>query len=577
MDYQHKVLTMAVSSPGPSRGRFRRGGCQAEEYSNRLLNCLDTRVARSVKSLLKSGHHRELLDLSLDPHSYSNADLFGRDLAAVSLLSKFPGLNTGYDLEQEALKSFRWGEDQCRQTNARFRAAYDTPTLGVSGESLIWEARRKISRLLGEFSWNDAIQHCAFTTGASVGFRRSMGDPFYKFSGLPETTRRAAMLCCCLVEYHPSWAYSIRERQGLDPVNWVRVVAGNKVAIVPKNAKTGRTIAAEPSGLMFVQKGIGNLLREKLVRVGVYLNDQTHNQRLACEGSIDGSFATLDLKGASDTVSYELVKALLPSDWFEAMDLVRSEFGTLPSGEIVRYQKFSSMGNAYTFELESLIFWALTSAVLELLPSDRDCRFAVYGDDLIVPTAAAGWLVELLSYCGFTTNERKSHTSGPYRESCGKHYFLGVDVTPIYVRKPIDSIARQYWFANAVRRLAGQCTDGDVADPRYFGVWQSVVDDVPRALRRFVPLGLGDAGFSATFQEALPRRRKSMWRVPGIRIVVGRNRRIDGVGALLRAMMYGGSESSLETIVVDRDKERFKTVVYETSQWHNAPYWPRFG
>jgi hypothetical protein len=55
------------------------------------------------------------------------------------------------------------------------------------------------------------------------------------------------------------------------------------------------------------------------------------------------------------------------------------------------------------------------------------CR--AYGDDIIVPQHAAHFCSDLLTRLGFVVNLDKSFIRGFYRESCGKHYINGFDVT----------------------------------------------------------------------------------------------------------------------------------------------------
>jgi hypothetical protein len=211
-----------------------------------------------------------------------------------------------------------------------------------------------------------------------------------------------------------------------------------------------RVIAIEPDMNMYVQKGIGALIRARLKRLTPCdLDDQKPNQVLARLGSIDGSLSTLDLSAASDSISLSLCREVLPPDWFSAIEHSRSPAGTLPDGRFITYRKVSSMGNGFTFELQSLLFYAAVLTVFDLFPSigkDRRCR--VYGDDIILPTAYAGIFVEFLSWLGFTTNPDKSFVDGPFRESCGKHYFLGDDVTPFYIRENVDKPQKIFWFHN---------------------------------------------------------------------------------------------------------------------------------
>jgi hypothetical protein len=135
-----------------------------------------------------------------------------------------------------------------------------------------------------------------------------------------------------------------------------------------------------------------------------------------------------------------------------ALEQCRSPVGVLPSGEVIRYQKFSSMGNGYTFELESLIFWAIAQQVCRSNINETDPSVLVYGDDIVIRSAECPELLRRLSQSGFTPNEKKTFSSGPYRESCGKHYFLGEDITPFYVRKPVQKLDRLFLVHNNVHR-----------------------------------------------------------------------------------------------------------------------------
>jgi hypothetical protein len=208
-------------------------------------------------------------------------------------------------------------------------------------------------------------------------------------------------------------------------------VSGNLVTTVPKNAKTDRIIAIEPDWNMFFQLGLGGAIRRRLNRVGILLPDaQERNKRLACAGSLTGKFATLDLKSASDTVSLGLCELLLPPDLLELILSLRTEQG-LVGEDVVVYEKVSSMGNGFTFELETAMFWALASSC------DPSGDAAVYGDDIIVTTEAVQLLIEVLLDLGLEVNGKKTFYAGPFRESCGGHYFHGIDVTPPYFKEEV--------------------------------------------------------------------------------------------------------------------------------------------
>lgn len=197
------------------------------------------------------------------------------------------------------------------------------------------------------------------------------------------------------------------------------------LTFVAKNAKTYRAIATEPPLNGVYQLALGDYIAKRLAKFGVDLSDQSRNQRLAKEGSLTGALATLDLSSASDTVATELVYHLLPIDWALALSVGRSS-AVLYKGKRIMLEKFSSMGNGFTFALESLIFWALASSCL---PGGTT---SVYGDDIIVETAAVPLLTEVLTACGFILSPGKSFSSGPFRESCGADYYRGFDIRPFY-------------------------------------------------------------------------------------------------------------------------------------------------
>jgi hypothetical protein len=131
-----------------------------------------------------------------------------------------------------------------------------------------------------------------------------------------------------------------------------------------------------------------------------------------------------------------LVWDQLPYDWACLLDLFRTPVVAY-KGENYLLEKFSSMGNAYTFELESLLYYSLTLSVCQYLKiSSQDV--SVYGDDIICPVEAYDLLQRVLNACGFLFNENKSFASGPFRESCGADFLDGFDIRPWYLKTLIS-------------------------------------------------------------------------------------------------------------------------------------------
>jgi hypothetical protein len=180
--------------------------------------------------------------------------------------------------------------------------------------------------------------------------------------------------------------------------------------------------------------------------------EQGPNQDLACIGSKDGSLATLDLSEASDRVANWLVEELFGDfpNFLEAIQACRSTRCQLPSGEVIPLLKFASMGSALTFPIEAIVFSSI--AILGCLGASTPPTLShikglvgsvrVYGDDIIVPSDKAVVVTELLGAFGFQVNRHKSFWTGPFRESCGKEYFLGKDVSIVKSREAFPTSRR---------------------------------------------------------------------------------------------------------------------------------------
>lgn len=216
-----------------------------------------------------------------------------------------------------------------------------------------------------------------------------------------------------------------------------------RIVLVPKDSRGPRVISCEPAELMYIQQGLMRLLYETieshpLTRSFINFRDQKMNRELAKTGSITGQVATIDLSDASDRVSLALVRKLFPNRWVEALEASRSEETILPSGEVVQLQKFAPMGSSVCFPIEALVFWAMSIATLRNLRCVSTPVY-VYGDDIIVDSSVSSFVMDGLEDVGLRVNRDKSYSSGPFRESCGGDYYLGVDVAPVRLRHPFAS------------------------------------------------------------------------------------------------------------------------------------------
>lgn len=335
----------------------------------------------------------------------------------------------------------KWLRAEDRNAKTNHRLFWDSREIaGVDTDAVIETAARYIRRLIGplsEVEWN-----IYSTSGASTRVKRSEVAAYTKFEGKAHVTNRAL----------PWWLDAIEDTLLEDEEGLVypEIVEGSVMFTVPKNAEIDRVACKEPEINQWLQRSIGVHLRQKLRKVGIDLLDQSKNRALAREGSVSGELATIDLSSASDLISRTLVNRLLPVEWYCCLDDLRVQMCILPDGTRHELHMFSSMGNGFTFELETLIFWAICSSIQHHFHTRG--LVSVYGDDIVVTPRTARLFRVFAAWFGFKVNTKKSFSRGKFRESCGGHYHGGLDVTPFYTRAPIKILPELIHFLNSFRK-----------------------------------------------------------------------------------------------------------------------------
>ena len=417
----------------------------------------------------------------------TDPDRFAWEYLRVQCFSKFRGLGdvTDEDRRSSAYSDLQKSEEDCANANSRLVEWWSRAHL----DEKVWKrARALCERILGRLELREEFYRgCNFGPGASTGIKRIRACHQNKWVLATHATERAIPY----VSAFHNWA---RMRQ----LNrFAMVVPGNRVTTVPKSWKKDRTIAIEPDWNMFLQKGIGVMIRRRLQAYGLLQNNaQEINSGLARLGSATGLLATLDMSRASDSVSMALCEALLPDSWRRVIFDLRCERGML-NGRSITYEKVSSMGNGFTFELETLLFYVLVCASSRKENWDR---IFVYGDDIICATSDVPKVMETLRDAGFALNTDKSFWTGGFRESCGGHWFDGRDVTPFYVREVPTHVGDLIVHSNAMTRFVHNRPPGE---PHPF-------EDVGRLMKRQVPrkyrgpLGM-DGVLWSNWDEACPR------------------------------------------------------------------------
>lgn len=227
-----------------------------------------------------------------------------------------------------------------------------------------------------------------------------------------------------------------------------------RLLAVPKTMKGPRLIASEPVTHQWCQQIVRDFLmtRTRSTLAGRFVNfrRQDLSQEMVRKASLSGSLATVDLSEASDRISCFLVERIFRStpSVISAFKAVRTRWITQSldrkSPSACKLRKFSTMGSALTFPVQSLVFAAIAiGCALHTrgeAPTRRSIRalegkVRVFGDDIIVPVDALGLLGNTLAAFGLKVNAKKTFGTGKFRESCGEDAFMGVSVTTVNVNE----------------------------------------------------------------------------------------------------------------------------------------------
>jgi hypothetical protein len=480
--------------------------------------------ARSVTDLLSAKSVCEPRSiLANQPEKAKDASLFFRLYQAGSFLKKYPF--PGTETFTPAFEAFKSAERVCLLYNKENYKAIEVLSqnspeyLGV-----LDEIQADVLSLLGENpDMSYVYGHARSGPGVCIGshYKKGKATKFYKLSSLPySVTDVASSLAKSMITDDPRWIgalddwYRRTKKISLcSPIDlkdfWnsvLEVVPGSRLITVPKTAKTDRFIAIEPHLNVMLQLGVDKVIKNRLKKWGYDLTSQALNQELACQGSMHDNLCTLDLKAASDTISLKVCEMLLPASWYALLLDLRSSSGVLQSENFeCKFEKISSMGNGYTFAIESLIFAAIVRCAIRRTKAPRTS--AVFGDDLVVPIEAKDFCIDLLQLFGFTLNMDKSFSSGPFRESCGKDFIRGVDVRPIFLTDVVKTVNDLFYVHNSLYVL-------QESKPWYFGLdfcktLQYIKKFIPKCYRRDCFGPVSDSLDTYLFSNK--NLRKNMW------------------------------------------------------------------
>jgi len=341
-----------------------------------------------------------------------------------------------------------------------------------------------------------------------------------------------------------------------------------KVITVPKTQKTPRIIAVEPTCMQYAQQAVLDAINagisEGYLRDFISTESQEPNQLMAQRGSRDGSLATLDLSEASDRVSNQLIRCLLSTnpELLGAVEACRSRKAEVPGHGTIRLSKFASMGSALCFPFEAMVFLTLVFLGIEeslntQFTSKSDLiRYAglvrVYGDDIIVPTDSVHSAVHSLEHFGARVGKAKSFWIGKFRESCGKEYYDGTDVSVVKCRRVFPSARKHAPEVISLVSLRNQLYKAGCwgtakwLDQKLEGIlyWYPHVSDSSSVLGRTSFLGYETEKMCKNLHSPLVKGWVVSSRLP--------SDILDGPGALLKCLLKRGSEPVADSKHLER-------------------------
>lgn len=451
----------------------------------------------------------------------SPRQIFAINALKTSFLKKFqdfaegePGVTNSFERHERAVLKFLAANDKCAKWS--INDVKQDPEI-----ELVWgETRAILNQVLAQDGFYTLTYH-SIAMNLNTGPGKSVGVKdfsFYHKIGYDKMSASSTFIRDYyreIIKSTPLWSLSEEYRES--HFGEIMIRDSSSLTTVPKNNQINRTICTEPSLNMMFQKAIGSVLDRALdTHFGIRYKstsvdlarfyDQSptlllglhqvsslpgfenrsgneelmesemkhfnlgemlqpdHNRDLARLGSTSNGFCTIDLSSASDTIGRNLCFNLLPKEIFGVLDKFRcktaklaEDIEGLDKGEEIQLHMMSSMGNGYTFPLETLIFASLVRAVYRVLriPFIKPTKltagnFGVFGDDIICVTEAAELLMKSLEAFGFEVNTGKTFVQGPFRESCGGDYFEGVDVRGVYMKR-LTTLQDKFKIYNLLR------------------------------------------------------------------------------------------------------------------------------
>lgn len=458
-------------------------------FARKFYRAIGTPLAMKLLQALERGDWDTIATCKVDPREYTNSQEYFLDASASAFLRKCIDLPTSHDREAAAYATWREGEDACFRTNERLNPYLEGCTHPDWNEEIalhIGAIQKRVAAILGRCPAMDHLRP-RHGPGATFSDKASAATVADKMVSAASITHGAYWFLL-------DWVGTVWGREALALHANPFPVRGNRFSTAPKDATKHRPIGLEASINVFYQLGVELEIRSRLRTEGIDLDKgQDIHRQAACEASISGRRATMDLTNASGTVATNAVKLCTPADWYHLLDQLRSPFTRMGGDKDGRWHKleqFSSMGNGYTFALETLLFYVITDYAASVVCGDDREKTLVFGDDIICDSRAVEAVTSLLGWFGFSLNKAKSFVGGVFRESCGGDFWAGRPVRPYYLKGAPSEPQHLIAMANGIRRL-GEDLFGGLGP--LASLWFSIQDHIPGRIRQCRgPSRLGD-------------------------------------------------------------------------------------
>lgn len=367
-----------------------------------------------------------------------------------TFFSRYTATNDLYLPEEVEAKTFNAYVDNCVRvaTFSNLDTIYTNRVLGL--------ARSKARKILGTFDKMVMFDHVRFGRRAAIGipYAKSYLDckMEYPISCDPKlcelfeeylVTDPVMQEALCADSMMPETVLQCIENNSCKASGKVthtpiyQLTQSVNLSLVPKKFDKLRPVTPYSVVSILLSLACGDYMVDCLKKCGLDLSElQEIHRKMVSWMSTSDRYGTADMKAASDSIRWQIVRRVIPTDWYNILKNFQVKTVTYtPKGcrkkdrRTIHTETFLGMGSGITFPLQTLIFYCIVDAVRELLMGPRGF-VSVYGDDLIYPTKIHRQVTKVFSDIGFVLNQDKTFMSGPFRESCGEDCHKGTPVRP---------------------------------------------------------------------------------------------------------------------------------------------------